>query len=162
MLPLAIRQLFVLSQIDRAVTYSKATKRLLARSWDWCCSRWSNHLIKGNTIWSDWWLWMANNNHYAFQCTSQPCTFQALHFAILAATKQLYIGYFSVCLSVCPSVCLSVCPSHLFDYVPIIVSSFNFQELLPMTKVRSIQKVKVRGQRSRAQMSQPNLTVSGL
>ena len=49
--------------------------------------------------------------------------------------------------SVCPSVSLS----HLFDYVPIIVSSWNFQELLPMTKVRSMQKVKVRGQRSRSQ-----------
>ena len=60
------------------------------------------------------------------------------------------------------SVRLSVRLSHLFDYVPIIVSSWNFQELLPMTKVRSMQKVKVRGQRSRSQRSQPNLTVSGL
>ena len=77
----------------------------------------------------------------------------------LAATKQLYKWYFpSVRLCVCPSVCLS----HLFDYVPIIVSSWNFQELLSMTKVRSMQKVKVRGQRSRSQRSQPNLTVSGL
>ena len=54
----------------------------------------------------------------------------------LAATKQLYKWYFpSVCpsvrLSVCLSVRLSVCPSvrlsvrlsHLFDYVPINVSS---------------------------------------
>ena len=65
--------------------------------------------------------------------------------------------------SVCPSVCLSVCPFVTsFDYVPIIVSSWNFQELLPMTKVRSMQNVKVRGQRSRSQRSQPNLTVSGL
>ena len=31
-----------------------------------------------------------------------------------------------------------------------------------MTNVRSMQKVKVRGQRSRSQRSQPNLTVSGL
>ena len=38
---------------------------------------------------------------------------------------------------------LSVRPSHLFDYVPIIVSSWNFQELLPMTEVTSMQKVKV-------------------
>ena len=65
---------------------------------------------------------------------------------------------FSVCLSVRPS----VRPSHLFDYVPIIVSSWNFQELLPVTEVTSMQKVKVRGQRSRSQRSQPNLTVSGL
>ena len=64
--------------------------------------------------------------------------------------------------SVCPSVCLSVCPSHLFDYVPIIVSSWYFQELSLRTRVRSMQKVKVRGQRSRSQRSQPNLTVSGL
>ena len=68
----------------------------------------------------------------------------------------------SVRLSVCPSVCPSVCLSHLFDYVSIMVSSWNLQELLPMTKERSMQKVKVRGQRSRSKRSQPNLTVSGL
>ena len=64
--------------------------------------------------------------------------------------------------SVRPSVRPSVCLSHLFDYVPIILSSWNFQELLPVTKVTSMQKVKVRGQRSRSQRSQPNFTVSGL
>ena len=60
--------------------------------------------------------------------------------------------------SVHPSVSLS----HLFDCVSIIVSSGNFQDLLPMTKVRSTQKVKVRGQRSRSQRSTPNLAISGL
>ena len=79
-----------------------------------------------------------------------------------AALQMVFSVCLSVRLSVCPSVRLSVCPSHLFDYVPIIVSSWNFQELLPMTNVRSMQKVKVRGQRSRSQRSQPNLTVSGL
>ena len=62
----------------------------------------------------------------------------------LAATKQLYEWYF---LSVCLSVRLSVRLSHLFDYVPIIVSSWNFQELSHWTRVRSMQKVKVRGHR---------------
>ena len=89
----------------------------------------------------------------------------------LAATKQLYEWYFlSVCpsvrlsvrLSVCPSVCLSVCPSvrlsHLFDYVPIIVSSWNFQELSHWTRVRSMQKVNVRGQMSRSQRSRPKFS----
>ena len=61
----------------------------------------------------------------------------------LAATKQLYEWYF---LSVCPSVCPSVRLSHLLDYVPIIVSSWNFQELSHWTRVRSMQKVKVKGQ----------------
>ena len=56
---------------------------------------------------------------------------------------------------------LSVRPSHVFDYVPIIVSSWNFQELLPMTEVTSMDKVKVRGQRSRSQRSTTNLVVSG-
>ena len=69
--------------------------------------------------------------------------FRILYLLFLAATKQLYEWYFlSVCLSVCPS----VCPSHLFDYVPIIVSSWNFQELSPQTRVTSMQKVKVKGQ----------------
>ena len=36
------------------------------------------------------------------------------------------------------SVCLSVCLWCLFDYVPIIMSAWNSQELLPMTKVMSI------------------------
>ena len=81
----------------------------------------------------------------------------------LAATKQLYEWYFlSVCPSVRPSVRLSVCPSvrlsHLFDYVPIIVSSWNFQELSHWTRVRSMQKVKVRGQRSRSQRSRPKFS----
>ena len=57
----------------------------------------------------------------------------------LAATKQLYERYFL-------SVRLSFCLSHLFDYDPIIVSSWNFQELLPMTTVTSMQKFKVKGQ----------------
>ena len=73
----------------------------------------------------------------------------------LAATKQLYD-----CFS--PSVRPSVRPSHLFHPVPIIVSSWNFQVLLPWTEVMSIQKVKVRGQRSRSQRSTPNIAVSGL
>ena len=64
--------------------------------------------------------------------------------------------------SVCLSVCLSVRPSHLFHHVPSIVSSWNFQELLPWTEVMSMQKLKVRGQRSRSQRSTPNLAVSGL
>ena len=99
-----------------------------------------------NPVWIHIWWW---NDAYSLMMLRRG----ALLF--LAATKQLY-DWFS------PSVCLSVRPSHLFDHVPIIVSSWNFQELLPMTKVTSMQKVKVRGQRSRSQRSRPNLTVSGL
>ena len=97
----------------------------------------------------------------------KPVFLPNLFAFFLAATKQLYEWYF---LSVCPSVrlsvrlsvCLSVCPSvrlsHLFDYVPIIVSSWNFQELSHWTRVRSMQKVKVRGQRSRSQRSRPKFS----
>ena len=59
----------------------------------------------------------------------------------------------SVRPSVRPSVCPFVCLSHIFDYVRIILSSWNFQELLPVTKVTSMQKVKIRGQRSRSQVT---------
>ena len=97
-------------------------------------------------VWIHIWWW---NDAYSLMMLRRG----ALLF--LAATKQLYKWYF-------PSVRPSVRPSHLFDYVPIIVSSWNFQELLPVTEVMSMQKVKVRGQRSRSQRSQPNLPVSGL
>ena len=61
----------------------------------------------------------------------------------------------------------SVRPSHLFDYVPIIVSLRNFKELLAMIEVMSMQKVKVRSQRSRSERKKnhqiwPRLGVSGL
>ena len=65
----------------------------------------------------------------------------------LAATKQLNEWYFR------PSVC--------YTFLTMFPSSWNFQELLPMTEVTSMQKVKVRGQRSRSQRSTPNLAVSG-
>ena len=71
----------------------------------------------------------------------------------LAATKQLY-EWFSP--SACPSVRLSVCLSHLFDYVPIIVSSWNFQELLPMTEVHA----KDQSQMSRVKVTEVNIQLS--
>ena len=58
------------------------------------------------------------------------------NYLFLAATKQLYEWYF---LSICPSV-------TPFDYVPTIISSWNFQELSRRTRVRSMIKVKVKGQ----------------
>ena len=69
----------------------------------------------------------------------------------------------SVCLSVCPSVCLSFCLSvrpsvRLSRLFPIIVSSWNCQELLPMAEVMSMQKVTVKGQRSRSQRSKVKVT----
>ena len=94
--------------------------------------------------------------------TRPVAAIKSLRFALLVFLFWYIFSCDQAALQMVFSVCLSVCSSHLFDYVPIIVSSWNFQELLPMTKVRSVQKVKVRGQRSRSQRSQPNLTVSGL
>ena len=51
--------------------------------------------------------------------------------------------------------------TYLVDNVPVIVSSWKFQELLPLTDIMSMQKVKVRGQRPRSQRSWPHLAVSG-
>ena len=47
--------------------------------------------------------------------------------------------------------CPSFCPSHLFHYVPIIISSWNYLELLLLTEVISMWKVKFKAQRSRSQ-----------
>ena len=49
------------------------------------------------------------------------------------------------------SVRLSVRLLHLFDNVPVIVPSWNFQELLPLTDVLAMQKV--RGQRSEVKVT---------
>ena len=72
----------------------------------------------------------------------------------LAATKQLWEHLFSsVCLSVWPSVTpFWQCSCHRII--------LKFQELLPLTDTMSMQKIKVRGQRSRSQMSWPHLAVS--
>ena len=90
-------------------------------------------------------------------CGSFPMQF-------LAATKQLYEWYFlSVCLSVCPSVCLSVCLSVGHTFLTMFPSSYHHEIFRSYHhQVTSMQKVKVRGQRSRSQRSQPNLAVSGL
>ena len=103
--------------------------------------------------------------------TSSPCLTRSV-FALLITsqsipddvtiTKQLCDqADLRTLLSTRPSVRLSVCLSQLIDYVPLIVSSWNFQELLPLTKVTSMQKVKVRGQRLMPHRSRPNLAVSG-
>ena len=84
-----------------------------------------------------------------------PSWYAPLSWMILSKhhNTMVFFSKISIWPSVHLSVCLSVCLSHLFDYVAVIVSSWNFQELLPMTKVRSMQKVKVRGQRSRSQVT---------
>ena len=127
-----------------------------------------NEVMNGQTDkWTRWIniLPLIHHRRYKYNNSNSPHCF-------LAATKQLYewcswvlyrqleltkltrpdlhhvVGLF-ILRDVCPSVCLS----HHFHYVPITVSSWNFQELLPLTEVMSIQKVKVkvRGQSHRGQ-----------
>ena len=72
----------------------------------------------------------------------------------LAWTLDFSIKSEAFSLSICPSVAHS-------DNFPVIVSSWNFQKLLPLTDKMSKQKVKVRGQRSMSQRPWPHLAVSG-
>ena len=73
-----------------------------------------------------------------FTLTTLNVTYGSNNRNILAATKKLH-DLFSP----------SFCPSHLFHHVHVIISSWNYQELLPLTKVmpspgkRSRSKVKV-------------------
>ena len=66
----------------------------------------------------------------------------------------------SICLSVWLSIRPSVLLSHHFHYVPFIISSWNFQELLSMTKSMSMEKSKGRSQSLRMPRSKPNLAFS--
>ena len=120
-------------------------------------------------MWDLWKLaWSCKQLH--LPCSRNPWIYQVLSYSMnfkapMELWNQMSKTVFScdqAALWMVQSVRPSVRPSHLFDYVPINVSSWNFQELLPMTKVTSMQKVKVRGQRSRSQRSRPNLTVSRL
>ena len=103
------------------------------RCWGNCYQQypWCSHL----EFWTTYCWFMLSESAYSTVFKVILMSWKTNMF--LAATKQLYKWYF-------PSVRPSVRLSHLFDYVPIIVSSWNFQELLPMTKVRSMQKVKVK------------------
>ena len=73
-----------------------------------------------------------------------PCDDVTTRNSIFSCDQAALRTLLSVRPSVCLSLCLSVTPFH---HVPVIVSSQNFQELLPLAKVMSIQKVNVRGQR---------------
>ena len=109
-----------------------------------------------------WWYTLMKNKHQI-----------SLYLGLKKMTNILQITFsngFSFLKNDCLSVCLSVflislslclCLSHLFHYVPIMVSSWNFQEWLPMTEMMSMQKFKVWGQKSKLQRSKPKLAVSG-
>ena len=90
-------------------------------------------------------IWKSSSNRLtrdkASVFTETRILFYFLH-AILVATKPLYEWFV---LAVCPSV------TPFFHYVPIMVSSWNCQEFLPMTEVTSMQNGKARGQSSMSQ-----------
>ena len=112
-----------------------------------------------------WWLTSKNNGVPLLYYIKLSASFEIHRWIQLGVTvrKTLNSGQNRrPSSSMNGSVHPSVCPSYLFDCVPIIVSSWNFQELLPMTELTSMQKVKVRAQRSRSQRSTTNLAVSGL
>ena len=96
-------------------------------------------------------LWLMKNKHQISLPIFRPEK-NGPHFAhnifkwIFLLKKYCLSFCLPLCLSVFLSVCL--CLSHLFHYVPTMVSSWNFQEWLPMTEVMSMQKFKVRGTKS--------------
>ena len=94
--------------------------------------------------------------------SSSCCVFWHITIVVNIPIFSCYQAALRTLLSICLSIRPSVCPSHLFDNVPVIIWSGNFQTLLPLTEVMSMQKVKVRGQKSRSQRLRPHLAVSGL
>ena len=104
-------------------------------------------------IWIHIWRW---NDAQSLMCIGEvPYCFSCDHAALWIVQSVCHsvrqsLGL-SVCLSLRPSVRPPVCLSHLFNYVPIIVPSWQFHELSQLAEVMSMQKVEVRGQRSRSQ-----------
>ena len=86
---------------------------------------------------------------------SEDLPSKCIQQVFLAATKQLYEW---LSPSVCPSVCLSVTPFSLCSHHRIIM---KFSGVITNDRSDVHAKVKVRGQSSRSQRSQPNLAVSG-
>ena len=136
---------------------------------------WSPRLVKIHSEWYSKNLWRLMNVNMIIEKPEFETQIQASWYLIeIFFFHEDWIDLFFSCdqaafwlvqsfrPSVRPSVCLFVRLSHLFHHVPIIVSSWNFQDLLPWSEVMSMQKVKVRGQRSRSQRSTPKLAVSGL
>ena len=106
-----------------------------------------------------WWYTLMKNKHQIsiYLGRKKMVNILQITFSNGFSFKKNYSFFLFVCL--CLSVCLSL--SYLFHFVPIMVSLWNFQEWLPMTEVISMQKFKVRNQKSRLQRSKPKLSVSG-
>ena len=100
---------------------------------------WFRHLRHNRNTNSDGWMVLSTCDLHLYQEIS--CAWLVQNFLSLAAVKQFY-EWFS------PSVCPSVRSSHLFQYVLVIVSLWNFQ-LLTLIEVMSLQKVKVKGHRGK-------------
>ena len=135
---------------DDCVMYPCIVRLLVHEVWAWGQGPYGHGWLRPTEVlWSVQLMWSSQG----------LCSFFKAHSVMdKKKSRMVPLSCMSVCLSVRLSVCPSVRLSHLFDYVPIIVSSWNFQELSHWTRVRSMQKVKVRGQRSRSQRSRPKFS----
>ena len=115
----------------------------------------SNTLGMGRSIGLEWEMWVGYNVGCTMDFLLGHNTLQIDQFPTCWPMNGLFV-HWSMGWGV------SSFSERLIHHVPIILSSWNFQELLPWTEVMSMQKVKVRGQRSRSRRSTPNLAVSGL
>ena len=131
---------------------------LQALRWSWECNfffgwyrilLWNFEICTISLFSFGWWYTLMKNKHQI-----------SLYLGLKKMANILQIT-FGNGFSFKKNYCLSFCLSHLFHYVPIMVSSWNFQEWLPITEVMSMQKFKVRGQKSRLQRSKSKIAVSG-
>ena len=83
-------------------------------------------------------------------CGTPVCTLHSLEWFWVSRRIFIYSHHNTFVFYSKTSIHLSHL-SHLYHYVPTIVSSWNCQELLAMTEVRCMQKFKFRGQRSMSQ-----------
>ena len=96
-------------------------------------------------------VYWINSSLIRYCVISNDCINQSCSMSTKINGRSLVYSCDQAALWMVQSARLSVRLSHLFHYVSIIVSSWNFQELLPMTEVKSMQNVKVKGQSHRGQ-----------
>ena len=118
-----------------------------------------------------WWHTLMKNKHQIslYLGLKKWPTFCRWNCQMDFPLKKILSVCLSVCQSICPSISLSVrlsvslsvclCLSHLFHYALIMVSSWNFQEWLPMIEVIDVY-AKVQGQKSKFKVTEVKTQIS--
>ena len=130
----------------------------------WTCDEWERIAPLGNQTWQTNYVFLVHRiichsgtpkNVYK---QDSKCTIDFWFIEYCIPLLFVFVSCDQAALWMVQSICPSVHPCHTF--LTMFLSSYH-HEILSLEKVMSMQRVKVRGHRSRSQGSNPNLAVSG-